>query len=45
MTTSASNPSITARACLPDPPCDWSIVTSWPVFCFQYSANDALNSW
>ena len=25
VTTEASNPCITLRACLPEPPCDWSI--------------------
>ena len=27
VTTSAWSPSMTARACLPEPPCDWLIVT------------------
>jgi hypothetical protein len=27
VTTSASSPSMTDRACLPDPPCDWLMVT------------------
>ncbi len=31
VTTSASSPSITERACLPEPPCDCLIVTSLPV--------------
>ena len=31
VTTSASSPSITERACLPDPPWDVRIVTFWPV--------------
>src|ERR1035441_2409527 len=31
VTTSASRPSMTDRACLPEPPCDWLIVTFWPV--------------
>jgi len=35
VTTSASRPSITERACFPEPPCDCRIVTSWPVFPFQ----------
>src|SRR5215468_7151480 len=42
VTTSAARPSITERACLPEPPCDWLILTSSPVFCFQYLANAAL---
>ena len=32
VTTSASRPSITERACDPDPPCDWIIFTSFPYF-------------
>src|SRR5262249_21606153 len=43
--TSASSPSITALACPPDPPCDFLIVTVWPVFAFEYLTNAALNSW
>jgi hypothetical protein len=35
VTTSAPSPSITERACLPEPPCDWLMRTSCPVFCFQ----------
>ena len=31
VTTSASSPSMTERACLPEPPCDCLMVTSWPV--------------
>src|SRR5690606_5546702 len=27
---SASRPSMTERACLPDPPCDWRMVSSTP---------------
>src|SRR5882724_4833982 len=42
VTTSAESPSMTERACLPDPPCDWLILTSWPVLAFQYFANAAL---
>src|SRR3989442_771824 len=38
VTTSASRPSTTARACLPDPPCDWFTTTLTPVFSFQYLA-------
>ena len=44
VTTSAASPSITDRACLPEPPCDWSTLTTWPVFAFQSRANAALNS-
>src|ERR1044072_3584201 len=42
VTTSAGRPSITERACLPDPPCDWLILTSSPGFAFQYLAKAAL---
>ena len=35
---------MTERACLPEPPCDWLIFTSWPVLPFQYFANAALKS-
>ena len=42
VTTSASRPSITARACLPEPPCDCLIVTVSPVFAFQYLAKAVL---
>ena len=31
VTTSASRPSATARACALEPPCAWSIFTSLPV--------------
>jgi hypothetical protein len=44
VTTSAARPSITERAWRPEPPCDWLIFTSSPVFFFQYSANDLLKS-
>jgi hypothetical protein len=30
------DPSITARACFPEPACDWFMVTSLTVFAFQY---------
>jgi hypothetical protein len=30
VTTSASRPSLTARACALEPPCDWSILMSFP---------------
>ena len=36
---------MTARACLPEPPCDWLMVTSCPVFAFQSLAKAALISW
>src|SRR4051812_440911 len=42
--TSAFKPSITERACAPDPPCDCSIVTSWPCSSNQCCANCLLNS-
>ena len=45
VTTSASRPSITPRACPPDPPCDCFTVMVWPVFAFQYLVNAALKSW
>ncbi len=35
VTTSAFRPSMTARACVPAPPCDCSIVTSCPCSSFQ----------
>jgi hypothetical protein len=44
VTTSASRPSITARACLPEPPCDCSIVTFCPVLASHDLANAALTS-
>src|SRR5689334_9613363 len=44
VTTSAPRPSITERACLPEPPWDCRTVTSWPVFPFQYPANALLYS-
>src|SRR6476619_1489159 len=42
---SACSPSMTARACLPDPPCDWLTVTAWPVLAFQAAVNAAFTSW
>ena len=42
VTTSAPRPSITARACLPEPPCDCLKLISWPVVFFQYAANSLL---
>ena len=45
VTTSACKPSITARACLPEPPCDCLMTTSTPVLAFQYLLNAALKSW
>src|SRR5678816_531380 len=45
VTTSASRPSITERACLPDPPCDERILTFSPVCCFHLAANAWLTSW
>jgi hypothetical protein len=44
VTTSASRPSITERACLLEPPCDWLTVTSSPVCCFQLRWNAGLIS-
>ena len=44
VTTSASSPSITARACDPEPPCDCLISTSCPVRRFHSWANAALMS-
>src|SRR5437867_341512 len=43
VTTSASRPSTTARACLPEPPCDWFTTTVAPVLSFQYFAKAALS--
>ena len=44
VTTSASRPSITERACLLEPPCDWLTVTSSPLCCFQARWNAGLMS-
>ena len=44
VTTSASSPSMTARAWLPEPPCEARMVTVCPVLLFQYFSNAALNS-
>ena len=44
VTTSASNPSMTERACLPEPPWDWLISTVCPVCCFHFSAKVLLTS-
>ena len=44
VTTSARSPSMTERACLPDPPCDWVTRTVSPVFDFQSWENDSLYS-
>ncbi len=44
VTTSASSPSITARAWAPEPPCDIAIVTVCPVSSRQCSANVELTS-
>ena len=35
---------MTERAWRPEPSCDWLILTSSPVFFFQYSAKDLLKS-
>ena len=45
VTTSASRPSITDRACLPDPPWDWLIVTAPPPRRAHSRAKAALISW
>ena len=44
VTTSASSPSMTERACLPLPPCDCLMAMSCPVLPFQYFTNAWLNS-
>src|SRR5436190_643090 len=44
VTTSASRPSITARACLLEPPCDWLMLTSSPADCFHDFWNAGLMS-
>ena len=44
VTTSARNPSMTERACLPDPPCDWVTRTLSPVLAFQCLENASLYS-
>ena len=43
-TTSAGSPSITERACLPEPPWDILISTFSPVFSFQKAAKAGLSS-
>ena len=45
VTTSARSPSITDRACLPEPPCEVCTVTVPPVRARQSSANARLTSW
>jgi len=42
VTTSALMPSITERACLPDPPWEARMVTVSPVSAFQWAAKAAL---
>ena len=44
VSTSASRPSTTLRACLLEPPWDWFSTTLSPVVFFQYAANSALYS-
>ncbi len=44
VTTSALRPSITERACAPEPPCEAWIVTVSPVLAFQSSAKALLTS-
>jgi len=44
VTISASSPSITERACLPDPPCEERIVTFWWLLACQSFANASLNA-
>jgi hypothetical protein len=44
VTTSASSPSITARACRPDPPCDMRICTASRVAARRAAAKAALTS-
>ena len=44
VTTSASRPSMTDRACLPEPPWDWLIVSFWPVLAAQRFRKAALIS-
>jgi hypothetical protein len=44
VTTSASSPSMTARACLPEPLWDCLMVTLSPVLACQYLAKAALKS-
>ena len=44
VTTSASRPSITERACLLEPPWDWLTVMSSPACCFQLRWNAGLIS-
>ena len=44
VTTSASSPSITDRACLPEPPCDWLMVTGCPPLAWNSLAKAGLIS-
>ena len=44
VTTSAFKPSITARACSPEPPCDMRTATRPPVAFSQEAANALLTS-
>ena len=44
VTTSASSPSRTPRACLPEPPCDWRMDTRCPVRAAQSCAKAAFTS-
>ena len=44
VTTSASRPSATDRACLLEPPCDWLTVTVSPVLAFQSAMKAGLMS-
>src|SRR5438445_8100715 len=45
VTTSASSPSMTARAWAPEPPCDCLTVTVWPAESCQDLAKSALSCW
>ena len=45
VTTSASSPLMTARASTPEAPLVCVMVTSWPLFAFQYFAKAALYAW
>ena len=42
VTTSASSPSMTARACVLEPPCDCLIVSFVPVLSFSYCGDEVL---
>jgi hypothetical protein len=44
VTTSASRPSMTARAWVPDPPCDCLIVSVVPLACWYLAMNASFSA-